>query len=551
MPESSASLEHSERMRSFVQRRVAWAGLIGASLGWFFLVIRLIEIVATRRPDYLLESSFSFHAAGSLCMFALWVFCSRGQRSVEFVRAVELAGLVGASLSYSLMGATMELVMRPDFIVLLALTYGMLARSAYVPRSAKRTVLLCVVVAVPSIAVTYLSFLNLEVAKWRPLIPVLDPQRLRFQMIPPTLTLVAWWICATAICALTSRVIYGLRKEVRDVRRLGQYSLHKKLGEGAMGVVYLASHAMLRRPTAIKLLPLERAGQLSVARFEREVQLTAALSHPNTVTIHDYGRTPDGVFYYAMEMLDGGTLVDVVQLAGPLPAGRAIRILHQVAGALSEAHGVGLIHRDIKPANIMLVEQGGVPDVAKVLDFGLVKAVDAGPYSANVTQANTITGTPAYMSPEAIVGAEEVDARADLYALGAVAYFLLTGEPVFPGDTVVEVCSEHLHTPPTPPSERLGKPIAADLERLVLDCLAKDPAARPQTAAELQDRLEQLEDFGRWTVADARTWWAHHRAEVAERLEERVEQASERTIEIDLLGRTERAPEGSALAAKR
>lgn len=547
MPTSSASLEHSEKMRSLLQRRVAWAGLVGASLGWFFLFVRIVEAIGTGNPGALLHASVWFHAAGSLSMFSLWVFCAYGQRSVEFVRTVELLGLVGASVFYSLMGASLNLAIRPDLVVLLALTYGMMARSAYVPSSARRTVWLCAVVAMPSLLVGYLSFLDLDVEKWSPLIPGLTRDNLPVMMIGPLVELTAWWICATAVCGLTSRVIYGLRKEVRDVRRLGQYSLHRKLGEGAMGVVYLASHAMLRRPTAIKLLPLEKAGELGLARFEREVQMTAALSHPNTVTIHDYGRTPDGVFYYAMEMLDGGTLVDVVELDGPLPASRVIRILHQVAGALSEAHGVGLIHRDIKPANIMLVEQGGVPDVAKVLDFGLVKDIDAGPATPNVTQANAITGTPMYMSPEAIRSPEEVDGRADLYALGGVAYFLLTGQPVFVGDSVVEVCSAHLHSPPTPPSQRLGGAIPPDLEQLVLDCLAKEPAGRPPTATGLQERLEQLDDFGRWTRADAHAWWAEHREALAARLEARADEVSERTIEIELLGRTD-APQPPAVA---
>ncbi len=234
-----------------------------------------------------------------------------------------------------------------------------------------------------------------------------------------------------------------------------------------MGIVYRASHAMLRRPTAIKLLPADRAGNETLARFEKEVQLTASLTHPNTVTIFDYGRTPDGIFYYAMELLDGATLADVVEVDGPQPAARVAQILGQAAGALAEAHAVKLIHRDVKPANIMLVEQGGKPDVAKVLDFGLVKELDA-TASPELTQIDAVTGTPQYMAPESIRAPDEVDARSDIYALGAVGYFLLTGEHVFTADTVVEVCAKHLNDEPVAPSERLGAAVPADLETLIL-----------------------------------------------------------------------------------
>jgi serine/threonine protein kinase len=302
-----------------------------------------------------------------------------------------------------------------------------------------------------------------------------------------------------------------------DPRLLGQYTLIEKLGEGGMGTVYRARHAMLRRPTAIKLLLPDKFAADSVARFEREVQLTARLTHPSTVRVFDYGRTPNGVFYYVMEYLEGATLADAVEQAGPMPAGRVIHLLEQAASALIEAHGIGLIHRDVKPANMFLTEQGGMPDVVKLLDFGLVKHVgdghgeDAGePDDVAVTRDDGLAGTPLYMAPEAIIAPDRVDARTDLYALGAVGYFLLTGGEVFSGRTVLEVCGQHLQVTPVSPSERLGQPVAPDLERLILACLEKDPARRPPSARAMVAALRACRDAGAWSEDDARRWLDQH-----------------------------------------
>lgn len=294
-----------------------------------------------------------------------------------------------------------------------------------------------------------------------------------------------------------------------EAKQLGQYQLDEKLGAGAMGIVYRGHHAMLRRPTAIKLLNVDRTNEASIQRFEREVQLTCQLNHPNTVMIYDFGRTPEGVFYYAMEYLHGIDLEALVERYGPQPEGRVIRILHQVCGSLYEAHLTGLVHRDIKPANIMLNRWGGEPDFVKVLDFGLAKAVDQ-QKQAGLTQANALTGTPLYLSPEAIQSPDSVDARSDLYALGAVGYFLLTGQPVFQGETLLELCQKHVSAPPIPPSERLGRPISTELEHAILSCLEKSPARRPQTARELAQRLERCPAWSSWTVDRADAWWRQH-----------------------------------------
>jgi serine/threonine-protein kinase len=314
---------------------------------------------------------------------------------------------------------------------------------------------------------------------------------------------------------VVSHIVFGLRAEVRRARRLGQYLLESKLGEGGMGVVYRAHHGMMRRPTAVKLLKTDQTSETSLKRFEREVQLTARLTHPHTITIFDYGRTPEGLFYYAMELLDGASLERVVGVGGALPAARVVHVLYHVAGALTEAHEVGLIHRDIKPANIILCRQGGVYDFPKVVDFGLVKDLEE-VGGVGLTRADTLAGTPLYLSPEAVTAPDRVDARSDLYSLGAVGYFALTGTNVFSGKTLVEVCSHHLHTPPEPPSARLGRDVPDDLERLLLQCLQKDPAKRPPGAHELMCQLEACADFGGWTGDEAREWWSQHGPQVAE-----------------------------------
>ena len=309
-----------------------------------------------------------------------------------------------------------------------------------------------------------------------------------------------------------SKLRQTAQHEALKAKRLGQYMLEAKIGEGAMGVVYRGRHAMLRRPTAIKLLGAEKTTDVSIARFEREVRLTSQLNHPNTIAVYDFGRTPEGIFYYAMELLDGINLDALVRGFGPLPAGRVVHLLSQLCGSLTEAHDLGLIHRDVKPANIMLCRRAGMCDVVKLLDFGLVKAVDAN-REAGLTSTDTITGTPLYLAPEAITDAESVDARSDLYSLGAVGYFLLTGTTVFSGSSLMDLCRKHVDAPPQPPSERLGKPVDSDLEAVILRCLAKKPEDRFGSAEEMGEALSQCASAGTWTRVEARAWWAERLAE--------------------------------------
>ena len=315
-----------------------------------------------------------------------------------------------------------------------------------------------------------------------------------------------------------------------------RYRVQSKLGEGAMGAVYRATHAMLRRPAAIKLLLPERAGEREVARFEREVQLTSRLRHPNTISIFDYGRSADGTFYYVMELLDGFDLDTLVEAEGPLPPWRVLRVLSQVAGALTEAHGLGLIHRDIKPANILLTARSDEADVVKVVDFGLVKLI-GGERAADVaTQANVIAGTPLYLSPEAITDPETVDARSDLYALGAVGFYLLTGEHVFSGKTVVEVCSKHLLEPPCAPSLRSARAIPDALDQLVLACLAKAPEDRPASAASLKMSLDAIALEHPYEAGVATAWW-QERAPLLRARRPLPSRPPAASMTVDLLGR--------------
>jgi hypothetical protein len=316
------------------------------------------------------------------------------------------------------------------------------------------------------------------------------------------------------LALFAGRLQRRMRQAVIEAGQLGQYALEEKIGEGGMGSVYRARHAMLRRPTAVKLLAPSKTTDVSVARFEREVQLTSQLNHPNTITIYDYGRTAEGVFYYAMEYLDGFSLDSLVERFGPLPDGRVIRILEQVCGSLVEAHAMGLIHRDIKPANIMLTQRGGVYDFAKLLDFGLVKAVDSKKMQT-LTSADVVTGTPLYLPPETIKDAEGTNTRSDLYSLGAVGYYLLTGRPLFEKGNVMEIMRAHVETPPIPPSKRLARPMSKSLEALLMKCLEKSPEHRPASAAEMAAALMACVPEQRWTTADAAVWWQQHQQTVA------------------------------------
>jgi serine/threonine-protein kinase len=452
----------------------------------------------------------------TIAFSVLWLLLRGAPRSPRFVRAVELSTLFVGTAAISAVALVMDLLAQPDMIVRDLLVYVLLVYAVYVPSTARRTLVVASLMTVPLLGCIFVAFSSYDPALYDPPAAYWPRGEVGDVAYPATLFNAVWWAVAVAMAAAFSQTIYGLRKAVSDIRRLGQYTLEEKLGEGGMGVVYRASHAMLRRPTAIKLLLPDRAGKDALTRFEREVRRTAMLTHPNTVTVFDYGRTTDGVFYYAMELLEGASLDEIVEVDGPQPAERVIHLLEQAAGSLAEAHDAGLIHRDIKPANILVVDRGGIPDLVKVVDFGLVKDVDfrARGVKASepaLTMVNMIMGTPLYIAPETLTAPENVDARADLYALGAVGYWLLTGTHVFSGKSTFEVCTHHLHSVPDPPSTRLGGPVASDLESLLLACLAKRPEDRPASAHVLRERLRACAAAGRWTNARAAEWWAFNR----------------------------------------
>lgn len=323
---------------------------------------------------------------------------------------------------------------------------------------------------------------------------------------------------AALVATFATHVINAARREVFKARQFGQYRLMERLGAGGMGEVYKAEHVLLKRPCAIKLIKAASEADVSaIARFEKEVKTTAKLTHWNTVEIYDYGRTDDGTFYYVMELLPGMSLEDLVEKHGPMLPERVVYLLRQICGALHEAHSVGLIHRDIKPANIFMSQRGGVFDVAKLLDFGLVKERNDKPDAG--AKHGTFSGTPLYMSPEQASAYEDVDGRADIYSLGAVAYYLLTGQTPFTSTNVLALLAAHRNSEVAPPS-RLNPAVPGDLEQVILKCMAKDPCDRFQEADELRKALDQCGVAHRWNEQLAAEWWQAKRELPVERAKE-------------------------------
>lgn len=478
-----------EEAHRFLERRLTiLLGLMFALWG-YACVDNTIDVLLVQRrglAEALGGRLAVMQFAGASLLGALWWLTRRGGRSRAFLHVADAGG---ALVQAALLGAilfTLPIAERPEFGPTLGLTHVLILRAAFIPSAPWRTA---------AVTATCWSLFTAAVgARYaRPgELPAGSSARVVW-------LLVVWGVFAVVAATLITRIIYGLAERARAAMRLGAYTLDARLGEGATGIVYRARHAMLKRPTAVKLLRPERAGAVALARFEREVQLTASLSHPNVIGVYDYGRTPDGVFYYVMEYVEGLDLDTLVRGDGPQPAARVASILRQAAEGLGEAHAAGLIHRDVKPANLMVARRA-TGERVKVLDFGLVTPNGG---EGGVARADLLVGTPLFMAPETLRG-EAPDARGDLYSLGAVGYWLLTGRPVFDGDTLVEVCAKHLHVEVVPPSRRALAEIPDALEALVMACLAKDPARRPASAEALASALAAI----RVDPWDADAWWS-------------------------------------------
>ncbi len=459
------------------------------------------------RPDqgapWRLVSLFVECAAGAMILWRtpgmslrslrLWelIFFAIHAVSAGYLRFEMLANLAaGAPDTPPIAIAFRGAVSLTGFITLI-LAYGVL-----IPNSRRRSLIVVIALtAVPFVAATAALAVN---------------PALQRHVLPITVQAAATLVFPAAIAVYAAARAAALQKRAFEAERraeqVGQYTLKRKLGEGGMGEVFLAEHRLLKRPCAVKFVRPELAAHpATAARFGREVQAVTGLTHVNTVRVYDYGRADDGSFYYVMEYLDGPTLEALVRDHGPLPPGRVVYLLRQVCGALAEAHAAGLVHRDLKPGNIIAAELGGQRDVAKLLDFGLVQDLSADA-DDRLTRTGTVLGTPAYMSPEQAAGESALDARSDIYGLGAVAFFALTGRPPFPGKTVGQVLAAHRSEPP-PPLTDFQPDAPADLAAVVARCLAKDSNDRFQSAAELDLALAQCACAAEWSAERAAEWW--------------------------------------------
>jgi eukaryotic-like serine/threonine-protein kinase len=494
---------------TFVQGRLALLGKTVFSLSFGFFIVMNGMLLAgggLAIVPALGNQTNLWHFLSACVMAVVWAVTS-----FQPLRMRTLGMLDGLSLLLPGVGLGM-MAAQPDeahlMAGLFALTITMMARAVLIPSTARRTCWLGAAAALPLLVVSFVCVVP------RPL-PGFSHEFARFLV---SLNALLWLVLGVTLSTVTSRTIYGLRQQVKAATDIGPYTLEEKIGSGGMGEVWRARHRMLIRPAAVKLVSTQELGstpardpELRLRRFEREARATAGLKSPHTVQLYDFGVTDDGTFYYVMELLDGMNLDALVDGFGPVPPERAIHWLAQVCASLEDAHQNGLVHRDIKPANLVVSRIGAEWDFVKVLDFGLVKlaGVQQSEASVQLTDDKNVSGTPGFMAPETVLGTPS-DHRVDIYSLGCVAYWLVTGKLVFEGPGTVKVMSDHIHTPPVPPSERASQSLPPELDRLILDCLAKDPNERPLTAAAVRARLLAIPLSTPWTPEHAEQWWSSH-----------------------------------------
>ncbi|NMC20113.1 MAG: protein kinase [Thermogutta sp.] len=483
-------------LHAVLHRRLRLAVWIMAAAFAIFLLWQLPLF----QPDVAWERyNLAFHV---LCTSFLigagaWLTWGKCQGNYRAIRSLELAAFAVPALflAYGSWFAMAHSCQERGFFEFNSGSWMLLifAYALFIPNTVRRAALVIgILAAVPILILVAGRLFHPDIAQ---------AMRMEHMTVIPLMFIVSGIMAVLGVDSIQS-----LRRESFEAHQFGQYRLRERLGGGGMGEVYLAEHVLLKRPCVVKLIRPERMGDpRTLARFEREVRTTARLSHWNTVEIFDYGLTGDGVFYYVMEYLPGLDLGALVREFGPLPPERVIFLLSQACDSIREAHELGFIHRDLKPSNIFVAQRGGVFDVVKVLDFGLVKPI-AEMKDLSLTAEGSVTGSPLYMSPEQAMGNTDLDPRSDIYSLGAVAYFTLTGRPPFEADKPIRVILAHIQAEVVSPRD-LRPDLPEDLTRIVLRCLEKNPGDRFQTANDLREALARCEAAGRWTRERAAAWW--------------------------------------------
>jgi serine/threonine protein kinase len=502
---SSSGLDTSNGPE-FVQQRIALFTKLLAAITLAFRVVGMVLGVVFHLPllAYLTGKQSVASTAGLVSLTLGWLIARRGRLTLPAMATLDAAALILSCSAWAFLIS--EPFSDSIYVAVISLLMTILARAIIIPSKAKWTLCLSAAACTPTVVLMWLG-LGPELASpadpamaYGPWLTVLNQSLL--------LAVVVW------MATITSRILYDLRRSVREAHELGQYTLEEKLGAGGMGEVWRARHRFLVRAAAVKLIRPELLTKNAsdpenlLRRFEREARATGALRSPHTVQLYDFGQAEDGTLFYVMELLLGVDLEKLVTRFGRVPAERAVHILKQVCRSLDEAHRNGLTHRDIKPANIFVSAVGSEFDFVKVLDFGLVRLrPEEGAGAVRLTAENRVGGTPAYTAPEITLGEKYYDHRVDIYAVGCVAYWLLTGQLVFEGDSVMKVLVAHATTIPPWPHTRTSAPIPAELEQIIMECLEKDPARRPASAAVLASRLSAVELAQPWTHERAELWW--------------------------------------------